>query len=119
MANKLDSNCVFCKIVKGEIPSTIVYKDDKVTAFKDLDPVAPVHILIVPNEHIESLKDCTADQAEMIGYILLVAAKIAKAQGIEESGYRVITNVGKDAGQSVLHMHFHLLGGRPLQFRNQ
>ncbi|HNY18897.1 MAG TPA: histidine triad nucleotide-binding protein [Flexilinea sp.] len=114
-----DSDCIFCKIAKGEISSEIVYRDEFVTAFKDLSPVAPVHILMVPNGHYLDLNDCAESDKELLGYILLVGAKIAKQLGIDQSGYRIIVNDGPDAGQTVFHLHFHLLGGRPLAFKNQ
>ena len=114
-----DENCIFCKIVRKDIPSEIVYQDDKVTAFKDLSPIAPVHVLIVPNSHIFSLAECPEDQAALLGDVLLAGAKIARDLGIEQSGYRIVVNNGPDAGQTVFHLHFHLLGGRELQFKTQ
>lgn len=114
-----DKNCIFCKIAKGDIPSDIVFQDESLTAFKDLSPIAPVHILIVPNGHYANVSECGEEDKELLGHILLVAAKIAKAVGIDQTGYRIITNVGDDAGQSVQHLHFHLLGGRYLEFKSQ
>ena len=107
-------NCIFCKIVNRSIPSTIVYEDDKVMAFKDIEPEAPVHILIVPKEHISDVKALNADNAGILADIHLAANKIAKEMGIEESGFRLITNCGSDAGQTVFHLHYHLVGGRKL-----
>lgn len=114
-----DSDCIFCKIASGEIPSTLVYEDDWVAAFNDLNPVAPVHVLIIPKDHQVNLNAYGEDDAALLGHILLVAAHIAKELGLDETGYRVITNAGADAGQSVFHTHFHLLGGRKLRFDAQ
>ena len=107
------SDCLFCKIIAGQIPSKKVYEDDKVFAFQDIDPKAPVHILIVPKKHIPGLKEATAEDAEIIGYSQLVAAKLGREHKIEE-GYRTVYNVGPKSGQSVFHLHLHLLGGRDL-----
>ena len=112
-------NCIFCKIANGEIPSNFVYEDEQVAAFKDLNPVAPVHVLIVPKEHKLNLSEYGETDEQLLGHILVVAARIARELGLEESGYRVITNAGPDAGQSVMHTHFHLLGGRKLNFDKQ
>jgi len=107
-------DCIFCKIIKREIPSTIVYEDDKVIAFKDIQPVAPVHILIVPKAHIPSVKDINAENADVIKDIHFAANKIAEKVGISEKGYRLINNCGADAGQTVMHLHYHLIGGTTL-----
>ncbi len=115
----MEENCIFCKIANKEIPSNFVYEDDLVVAFKDLEPVAPTHILIVPKEHKLNLSQYTEEDEKLLGHILTVAAHVARELGLEESGYRVITNAGPDAGQSVMHTHFHLLGGRRLNFKNQ
>lgn len=112
-------DCIFCKIANKQIPSDLVYEDDRVVAFKDLNPVAPVHILIVPKDHKLNLSEYTGDDEALLGHILIVAAHIAREAGLEESGYRVITNAGPNAGQSVMHTHFHLLGGRKLSFDKQ
>ena len=112
-------DCIFCKIAGGKIPSEFVYEDDLVVAFKDLNPVAPTHILIVPKEHKVNLNDYTQDDEQLLGHVLVVAAHIAKELGLDQTGYRVITNAGPDAGQSVMHTHFHLLGGRRLNFDKQ
>ena len=104
-------DCLFCKIIAGEIPSTKVYEDDKVYAFNDINPAAPVHILIIPKVHIASAAEVTAENADIIGHIFEVAAKLAKEKGLD-NGYRIVTNCGDDAGQSVHHLHFHLIGGR-------
>ncbi len=107
--------CLFCKIINGEIPSKKVYEDETVYAFYDINPMAPVHVLIVPKQHIASVNDVTAENSAVISHIYEVAAQLAKELGIAESGYRVVTNCGKDAGQTVFHLHFHLLGGQPLK----
>jgi histidine triad (HIT) family protein len=107
-------DCLFCKIAAGEIPSTIVYQDDTVVAFRDINPQAPQHILLIPRRHIESMANLTAEDGPMLASIYTTASRLARELGIEKSGYRFVTNVGPDAGQSVFHLHFHLLGGRPL-----
>lgn len=106
--------CLFCKIVKGEIPSTKVYEDEFVYAFKDINPEAPVHILVIPKKHIGSINKIEKEDEELIGKIFTTIKKVAKDQGIAESGYRVVSNCGKDAGQTVMHLHFHILGGKTL-----
>ena len=109
-------DCLFCKIAAGEIPSTKVYEDDLVFAFRDIEPQAPVHILIIPKEHISSVNDINDTNCGVVGHIFKVAAEIAKKEGIAEDGYRIVTNIGENAGQSVKHMHYHMLGGRSLQW---
>jgi histidine triad (HIT) family protein len=109
-----DESCLFCKIVRGEIPATVVHKGDGVTAFRDIAPQAPTHILVIPDEHISGAAAATAAQDPIIGRLVRVAAGLARQEGIEASGYRLIINQGKDAGQSVFHIHLHLLGGKPL-----
>ncbi len=106
--------CIFCKIIKGEIGSTKVYENDKVLAFKDINPVAPVHILIVPKEHIANVNELTPENAGVLADIHLAAKEIAQKLGIAEKGYRLINNCGADAGQTVFHLHYHLIGGTPL-----
>ena len=108
-------NCLFCSIIKGDIPSAKVYEDDTVYAFKDINPMAPVHVLIVPKTHIASVNDVNEENSAVISHIFEVAAKLAKELGIAENGYRVISNCGADAGQTVSHLHFHLLGGKKLR----
>ena len=108
-------DCLFCKIVNGEIPSTKVYEDDTVYAFRDINPMAPVHVLIIPKAHLSSINDVTAENSAVIAHIYEVAAKLAKELGVAESGYRVVSNCGPDAGQTVFHLHFHLLGGKALK----
>lgn len=108
-------DCVFCKIANGEIPSKKAYEDDKVLAFYDLDPQAPVHILIIPKEHIQSVEEITSQNSAIVAHIFEVAAKLAKENNLT-NGFRVVSNVGKDGGQSVPHLHFHLLGGRSMEW---
>jgi histidine triad (HIT) family protein len=105
---------IFSKIIAKEIPANIVYEDDLVLAFKDIAPQAPTHILIIPKKEIPTANDVTAEDEAMLGRLFTVAAKIAKEQGIDASGYRLMVNVNKDGGQEVFHLHMHLLGGRPL-----
>ena len=107
-------DCLFCKIIAGDIPSAKVYEDDKVYAFRDIEPQAPVHILIIPKEHIASANELTEENASLVGHIFAVAAKLAKTEGIAEGGYRIVNNCGEDGGQTVKHLHFHMLGGRSL-----
>ncbi len=107
-------DCIFCKIAAGEIPSTKVYEDDKVLAFKDINPLAPVHILVIPKTHIESAAEITADNSAEVAHIFEVIAKIAKEQGIDKDGFRVVSNCGENGCQSVKHLHFHILGGKKL-----
>ena len=106
-------NCIFCKIAAGQIPSTKVYEDDQVLAFRDIAPMAPTHILVIPKAHIESVAGITAENSAVVAHIFQVIAKVAEAEGLE-GGYRVVSNCGADAGQTVPHLHFHILGGRKL-----
>lgn len=108
-------DCIFCKIATGEIPSQKIYEDEEIVAFNDLEPQAPVHVLIIPKEHIPSANQITAKNRDIIGKIFMVAAKIAKEQGLE-NGYRIVNNCGDDGGQTVQHLHFHLLGGRKMKW---
>ena len=105
-------DCLFCKIIKGEIPSNKVYEDDEILAFKDINPAAPIHILVIPKKHIASLAHMEKEDEAVVGKIYGVINKIAKEQGFKENGYRVIVNCGKDGGQEVMHLHFHLLAGK-------
>ncbi len=107
-------NCIFCKIINKELPSTIVYEDDRVLAFNDINPEAPVHVLIVPKQHIESVNDLNDENINYIIDIHRAAKIIAEKLGISESGFRLINNCGPDAGQTVFHIHYHLVGGRTL-----
>lgn len=109
------ADCIFCKIISGDIPSTNVYKDEQTTAFRDINPSAPTHILIVPNKHIDSANFLIADDEQLIGHLFVVAKDIAEKEGIAESGYRLIMNTNKDGGQTVFHIHLHLLGGTPMK----
>jgi histidine triad (HIT) family protein len=106
-------SCLFCKIVEGSIPSTAVYQDELCYAFADINPQAPVHVLVAPREHIVSLADCDGDDQALLGHLLGAAAEIARAKGLAK-GYRVVINTGADGGQTVDHLHVHLLGGRVL-----
>lgn len=108
-------DCIFCKIVNGEIPSKKVYEDEKVYAFYDLDPQAPVHVLIIPKVHIVSADDINGENSHYVAAVFEAAAKVAKLEGLD-SGYRIVTNIGEDGGQSVKHLHFHLLAGRKLKW---
>ncbi len=107
-------NCLFCKIIAGDIPSSKVYEDEHVFAFRDINPQAPVHILIVPKTHVDNALALEGEGAQIAAQVFAAAAKIAKAEGIAESGFRIITNCGRDGAQSVNHLHFHLLGGTQL-----
>jgi histidine triad (HIT) family protein len=109
-------DCIFCKIVEGEIPADLVFRDAECVAFNDISPQAPTHILIVPREHIDSLDTASSNQKEIIGHLLLAAAEIARDKGFAEDGYRVVINTNSDGGQTVFHLHVHLLGGRPFVF---
>jgi histidine triad (HIT) family protein len=110
----VDTSCIFCRIVAGEIPAEVVRESDRVLAFRDLDPKAPTHILLIPKEHLESLSDLGDEHGDTLADIMQAATQLARADGIDESGWRLVANVGPDAGQSVFHLHFHLLGGRPM-----
>jgi histidine triad (HIT) family protein len=106
------NDCLFCGIADGDIPSTQVHADDVVVAFRDIAPRAPVHVLVIPREHIASAADLTEDHAALMGRLFATAAEIARSEGIAEGGYRVVTNVGPDGGQTVNHLHLHVMGGR-------
>ena len=108
------NDCIFCKIVNKEIPATIVYEDDEILAFRDINPVAPVHILVIPKKHISYLTELELDDEFLIGKIYTTINKIAKKEEIDEKGFRVIVNCGDDGGQEVKHLHFHILGGKKL-----
>ena len=109
------TDCIFCKIVSGEIKGTVVYNDEQTTAFRDINPVAPTHILIVPNRHIESINALTSDDEQLMGHLFTVASQLAKSEGIDQSGYRLIANTGPDGGQTVFHLHVHLIGGQRMK----
>ena len=108
------SNCLFCKIVSGEISTDFVYKDENVIAFRDINPQAPTHILIIPREHIETLNDIEQSHVELLGAMQLTASYLAKEEGINEKGFRTVFNCNRAAGQTVFHIHLHLLGGRSM-----
>ncbi|SHE10391.1 bis (5'-nucleosyl)-tetraphosphatase [Chlamydia abortus] len=107
-------DCIFCKIIEGSIPSKKIYENDKVLAFHDIQPAAPVHALIIPKKHIATMNDVQEEDVEVIGEIHLAAQEVAKQLGVHESGYRLLNNCGKNAGQVVFHLHYHLLGGEKL-----
>lgn len=107
-------DCLFCKIISGEIPSDKVYEDEYVYAFYDIEPQAPVHILLVPKKHISGTNEITSQNCDVVGHIFAAAAKIAAEQGIADNGYRIVNNCGEYGGQTVGHLHFHMLGGRML-----
>lgn len=111
----MNPDCIFCKIIHGEAPATFFYQDEQVVAFQDIAPRAPVHILIVPRLHIRSAAEVTEENAALVGHLIAVAARLAREQGVAESGYRLVTNVGREGGQEVFHMHWHLLGGRQMR----
>ncbi len=109
-----DPNCLFCKIASKQIPSTILFEDEQVLAFRDISPQVPVHVLIVPKLHVAGLDALTEAHGALVGHIALVAQKLAQELGVAKSGYRLVANSGPDAGQTVFHLHFHLLGGAPM-----
>jgi len=108
------AECLFCRIASGELKAAIVYQDDSVVAFRDINPRAPVHILIIPRKHVSSLNETSEEEEATVGHIVRIAAGLAAEEGVAESGYRLVANCGAAAGQSVEHVHFHLLGGRSL-----
>jgi histidine triad (HIT) family protein len=109
-------SCIFCKIVSGEAKATILYRDDQVTAFRDAHPVAPTHILIVPNRHIESVNTLEAEDEPLIGRLFTVARKLAEEERIARGGYRLIVNTGINGGQTIFHLHLHLIGGQRMRY---
>ena len=106
------SDCIFCRIIQGEIPSRKVYEDDQIFAFEDINPQAPTHILIIPKEHYASLLDVPEDRDDLLGHILSKTREIARERGLDRRGFRIVLNTGADSGQEVCHIHFHLFGGR-------
>jgi histidine triad (HIT) family protein len=108
------SDCLFCRIAAGEIPSTIVHRDDLVVAFRDVAPRAPTHVLLIPVRHLRSAADLTEDDGPLLGRLFDVAARVARDEGVAEAGYRLVTNIGERGGQTVPHLHWHLMGGRPM-----
>ena len=111
----MTDSCIFCKIVSSEVKADIVYRDEQVTAFRDIHPVAPTHILIVPNRHIESVSNIEVEDEPLVGHLFTVASQLANEEGISKGGYRLITNTGVDGGQTVLHLHLHLIGGQMMR----
>ena len=109
------SDCLFCKIIAGIIPSETVYRDELVMAFRDINPVAPTHILIIPNKHIPTINDLTSDDETLVGHLFTTGKALAKEEGIDESGYRLIINVNRDGGQEIYHLHLHLIGGQKMR----
>lgn len=109
--------CVFCAIASGNLPAVRLYQDEWVTAFEDRHPIAPVHFLVVPNHHITSVNDVSAEDEGMLGRLVTVARRLAEEKGVQASGYRLVINTGSDAGQSVFHLHLHVIGGRKMPFR--
>ena len=112
----MSQDCIFCKIAAGEFGGPPIYQDEQITAFKDINPQAPLHILIIPNNHIGSLNEVTSEDQMLLGQLMLTAAKIAREQGVADKGYRVIINTGSQAGQTVFHIHLHLLAGRRMSW---
>lgn len=110
------SDCLFCKMITGEIEADVVYENDAVLAFRDINPQAPTHVLIIPKTHIATIEDITPDYAALVGQLYLAAQEVARIEGLSEAGYRTVMNCREGAGQSVFHIHLHLLGGRPLQW---
>ena len=110
----MQEDCIFCKIIKGEIPSNKVYEDEEILAFNDINPAAPIHVLVIPKKHITSLAEMEDGDEKIVGKIYKVINEISKQLGVKEKGYRVIVNCGKDGGQAVGHLHFHLLAGKQL-----
>lgn len=109
-----DKNCIFCQLIDGYLPADIVYQDELVVAFNDINPRAPVHILVIPRLHIETLNDFSTENAELLGHLVLTGQKIAREKHIDSSGYRLVCNCNKEGGQVVYHVHFHILGGKQL-----
>lgn len=110
-------DCIFCKIIKGEIPSKKVYEDNQILAFYDIQPIAKIHVLVIPKKHIDSLLELKEEDKELLNHIFKKINEIAKVLGVDKTGFRVVTNIGEDGGQSVKHLHFHILGGEKLPTR--
>ncbi len=108
--------CIFCRIVANQATANILYRDQQVTAFRDMNPMGPTHLLIVPNKHIDSLNALQDEDESLIGYMFAVARRLAAKEGVDQSGYRLVLNTNKDAGQSIFHLHLHLIGGRPMHW---
>jgi histidine triad (HIT) family protein len=116
MVHTLTGDCAFCKIVSNEAKATVVYRDEQVTAFRDIHPVAPTHILLIPNRHIESVSTLEPEDEPLMGHIFSVARRLAEDEGISRGGYRLITNTGANGGQTVFHLHVHLIGGQRMRY---
>lgn len=114
--SKMTDSCIFCKIISEGAKATILYQDEQVTAFRDLHPVAPTHILLAPNKHIESVGTLDVEDEQLIGHLFTVARKLAEEEGISKSGYRIITNTGVNGGQTIFHFHMHLIGGKRMRY---
>lgn len=112
----MEDNCIFCKIAAKEIPGNIVYEDDKMIAFHDISPAAPVHVVVIPKKHIESLLALTNEDEALMGHMMLVLPQIAEKLGVDEKGFRVVANTKEDGAQTVSHLHFHLIGGRSMEW---
>ena len=112
----MSDDCLFCKIIAGKVPASVVHQDDQVTAIRDIHPQAPTHILILPNRHLASAADARAGDEHLLGLLLLAASQIAEKEGLTAGGYRLVVNTGAEAGQSVFHLHVHLLGGRRMRW---
>lgn len=111
-----DGSCLFCRIASGDVPADLLYQDDLVVAFRDITPKAPTHLLLIPRQHITSAASLTDEDAPTLGRLFTVAAQLARDTGVADTGFRLVTNAGSGAGQSVPHLHFHLLGGRPMRW---
>ncbi len=116
IAYRMNSSCIFCKIVAGEANATILYQDEQVTAFRDIHPLAPVHVLVIPNQHLTSVNDITPEHEALLGHLLVVARQLAETEHIAEAGYRLIINTGAHGGQTIFHLHAHLLGGGRMKY---
>lgn len=111
-----ETNCLFCRIIAGEIPAELIHRDDQCVVIRDTNPQAPTHLLVIPRDHLESLDEAARQDEAMLGHLLRTAARLANEQGLNESGYRTVINTGAGAGQSVFHLHVHVLGGRPMNW---
>jgi histidine triad (HIT) family protein len=111
-----DQGCLFCRVIAGEIPADFVHQDDRAVVIRDINPQAPTHLLVIPKEHLDSLDDAAQKDEALLGHLLRVAARVANDAGLAESGYRTVINTGAGAGQSVFHIHVHVLGGRPMKW---
>ena len=112
----MSEDCLFCKLISGEIPATEVYRDDDIFAFEDINPIAPTHILVIPIKHLSDIKSANEDDQELIGKMLLIANQIATEKGLADDGFRYVINTGKNGGQTVYHLHLHIVGGRSLSW---